>query len=249
MSTLNGRVALVTGGTKGIGKAISTALASAGAAVGVNYVSDAGTAQLVVAEIEDAGGRAVAVQADKSRRADVERMFAEIGSALGPVDVLVNNAAVFSFQPVEDITEQEFHRQYSTNVLGPILTTQEFIRQVPAVGGSIINISTAGTAVNTPGSALYTSTKGALMVLTRVLANELAARGIRVNAIAPGATDTDGARALGLIGGDMVDRIVATTPLGRLGHPDDIGPIAAFLASEDARWVTGDVIYASGGHH
>jgi 3-oxoacyl-[acyl-carrier protein] reductase len=249
VSKLQGRVALVTGGAKGIGRAISVALASAGAAVGVNYATDSGAAERAVAEIADAGGRAIAVQGDQSRAADVERVFAEVADAFGPVDVLVNNAAVFSYQPVEDITEAEFRRQYDTNVLGPILTIQAFIKQVSPNGGSIINISSAGTAVRNPGSALYTSTKGALVILTQILAKELGGRHIRVNAIAPGATDTEGARALGVIDSERADRLMAATPFARLGRPDDISPVAVFLASDDAYWITGDVIFATGGLH
>jgi NAD(P)-dependent dehydrogenase (short-subunit alcohol dehydrogenase family) len=249
MNTLEGRVALVTGGSKGIGRAISRSLAQAGASVAVNYAGDAEAAKQTVAEIEDSGGRAMTVRADKSHAEGVRRMFADVNEAFGAVDVVVDNAAVYSFQPFEDITETEFRRQFDTNVLGSILVIQEYLRQVSPGGGSIIIISTAGISTNSPGSALYTSTKAAQTTLTRVLASELAARKIRVNAIAPGATDTEGTRALNLTGGDMLGQIVAATPLGRLGTPEDIGPIAAFLASDDAQWITGDVIYASGGHY
>jgi 3-oxoacyl-[acyl-carrier protein] reductase len=246
---LEGRVALVTGGSKGIGRAISRSLAEAGAMVAVNYAGDAEAAKRTVAEIEDSGGRAMTARADKSQAGEVRRMFAEVNEAFGVVDIVVDNAAVYSFQPFEDITETEFHRQFDINVLGSILVIQEYLGQVSPGGGSIIIISTAGISTNNPGSALYTSTKSAQTALTRVLASEVAARKIRVNAIAPGATDTEGARALGLIGGDMIGRVVAATPLGRLGTPEDIGPIAVFLASDDAKWITGDVIYASGGHY
>jgi 3-oxoacyl-[acyl-carrier protein] reductase len=249
MSTLEGRIALVTGGSKGIGRAISKSLAEAGASVAVNYAGDAEAAKRTVAEIEESGGRAVAARANKSRAEEVRRMFAEVNEAFGVVDTVVDNAAVYSFQAFEDITEAEFRRQFHTNVLGSILVVQEYLRQVGPDGGSIITIVTAGITANNPGSALYTSTKSAQTTLTKVLANEVAARKIRVNAIAPGATDTEGARAQNLIRGDMVARLVAATPLGRLGTPDDIGPIAVFLASDDAKWITGDVIYASGGHY
>ena len=247
MNTLEGRVALVTGGSKGIGRAISKSLAEAGASVAVNYAGDTEAAKRTVAEIEDSGGRAMPARADKSHAGDVRRMFAEVNEAFGVVDIVVDNAAVYSFQPFEDITETEFRRQSDTNVLGSILVVQEYLRQVSPDGGSIIIISTAGITTNNPGSALYTSTKSAQTTLTKVLANEVAARKIRVNAIAPGPTDTEGARALNLTGGVMLDRAVAATPLGRLGTPEDIGPIAVFLASDDAKWITGDVIYASGG--
>jgi len=240
-------VAVVIGGAKGIGKAISVSLAAAGAAVGVNYATDAAAAYAVVAEIQAGGGLAVAVRGDQSNPDDVEQLFAATSEAFGLVDVLVNNAGAFSFQPIEDVTEAEFHRLYNTNVLGPILTTQCFVRQAPAKGGSIINISSAGTALRGPGSALYTSTKGALVTLTQILAKEFGPRQIRVNAIAPGATDTEGARRVGALEGDRHARLLAATPLGRIGQPDDISPVAVFLASDDARWITGDVIFVAGG--
>jgi 3-oxoacyl-[acyl-carrier protein] reductase len=248
-STLEGRVALVTGGSKGIGRAISRSLAEAGASVAVNYAGDAEAAQRTVDEIQNSGGRAMKARADKAHADEVRRMFGDVNDAFGVVDIVVDNAGVYSFQPFEDITEAEFHRQFDTNVLGSILVVQEYLRQVSPDGGSIIIISTAGITSNRPGSALYTSTKSAQTTLTKVLANEVAARKIRVNAIAPGATDTEGARALNLIGSDMLDRLIAGTPLGRLGTPEDIGPVVVFLASDDAKWITGDVIYASGGAH
>ena len=242
-STLEGRVALVTGGSKGIGRAISRSLAEAGASVAVNYAGDTEAAKRTVAEIENSGGRAMTARADKAHADEVRRMFAEVNDAFGVVDIVVDNAAVYSFQPFEDITEAEFHRQFDTNVLGSILVVQEYLRQVSPEGGSIIIISTAGITTNSPGLGLYTSTKSAQTTLTKVLANEVAARKIRVNAIAPGATNTEGARALNLIGSEMLDRFIAATPLGRLaGTPEDIGPVVVFLASDDAKWITGDVI-------
>jgi NAD(P)-dependent dehydrogenase (short-subunit alcohol dehydrogenase family) len=247
MVDLNGRVALVTGGGKGIGRGISSALAAAGAAVAVNYAADRSAAEAAVASIVRNGGRAVTVAGDVGSPDDVERMFQQANAALGPVDMLVNNAAVYSFQPFEDVTPSEFDRQYRTNVLGVFLTCQAFVKQVPEGGGSIVNISTSDISGNTPGSALYTSTKGAITTLTRVLANELGPQNIRVNAVAPGATDTEGARALGLINDENVARVVATTPLGRLGQPGDVGSAVALLASRDAAWITGDVVFASGG--
>ncbi|MBV9582529.1 MAG: glucose 1-dehydrogenase [Chloroflexi bacterium] len=246
--TLHGRVAIVTGGARGIGRAISLAFASAGAAVGVNFATDATAAETVVSEIVSGGGRALAVRADQSRSDDVDRLFAEVTRAFGLVDVLVNNAGVFSFQPIEEVTEAEFHRLYATNVLGPIFTMQRFIAQAPARGGSIVNIASAGIAVRGPGSALYTSTKGALVTMTQVLAKELGSRQIRVNAIAPGATQTEGAREVGVTDdSDRYRRLLAATPLGRVGHPEDISPVAVFLASDDARWITGDTLFAAGG--
>ncbi|GGX97233.1 glucose 1-dehydrogenase [Streptomyces minutiscleroticus] len=247
MVDLNGRVALVTGGGKGIGRGIASALAAGGAAVVVNYAADRSSAEATVAGIVGNGGKAVAVAGDVGSPDDVERVFQRANAAFGPVDTLVNNAGVYSFQPLEDITPGEFDRQYRTNVLGVFLTCQAFVKQVPEDGGSIVNISTSDISANSPGSALYTSTKGAVTQLTRVLANELGARNIRVNAVAAGATDTEGSRAAGLVNDESVAGVSRITPLGRLGQPDDIGSAVALLASPDAAWITGDVIFASGG--
>lgn len=247
MVDLDGRVALVTGGGKGIGRGISRALAAAGAAVAVNYAADREAASRTVDAIAAAGGRAAAVAGDVGSPEDVERMFARAAEAFGPVDTLVNNAAVYSFQPIEEVTPEDFERHYRTNVLGVFLTCRAFVRQVPAAGGAIVNVATSDIAANTAGSALYTSTKGAVTTMTKVLANELGARNVRANVVAPGPTDTEGARALGLITEENVARAVAGTPLGRLGHPDDIGSAVALLASRDAAWITGDVVFASGG--
>jgi len=245
---LQGRVAIVTGAAKGIGAGIALALADAGAAVAVNYAHDLVGARNVVAKITANGGRALAVQADVREADQIVRLFDQTRDAFGPVGVLVNNAGAYTFGPLEAITEDEFHRQFDTNVLGPFLTMREFARQPEADGGSIINISTAGISNNPPATALYTATKSAVTSATLVVAKELAPRGIRVNAIAPGGTDTEGARSAGFIGTDAEAAMVAQIPLGRMGLPEDIGPVAVFLASDDARWITGDVIFASGGH-
>ncbi len=175
-------------------------------------------------------------------------MFAAARDAFGPVDVLVNNAGVYTFAPLDGITQAEFHRQFDVNVLGPFLTMQEFAKQPEADGGAIINISAVGLSATRPATALYTATKAALTAATRVVAKELAPRRIRVNAIAPTGTDTEGTRALGVVGSAAEAELVAQIPLGRLGLPEDIGPVAVFLASEDARWITGEVIFASSGH-
>lgn len=247
MSDLNGKVAVVTGASKGIGAAIARGFAASGAAVVVNYASSKTGADKVVAEITAKGGKAIAVQGDMAKAADVKRLFAETSKAFGKLDVLVNNAGVYAFAPLEDINEEEFHRQFNTNVLGPILTTQEALKHFGNAGGSVINISSVASIHNMPASTVYSATKSALDSVTRVLSNELAARKIRVNTIAPGGVETEGTHTAGVIGGDMEKQLVAGTPLGRIGQPDDIARVALFLASDDAGWVTGERITASGG--
>jgi 3-oxoacyl-[acyl-carrier protein] reductase len=249
MSRLQGKVALVTGASKGIGAGIARGLAAAGAAVVVNYATDRKGAEAVVAAITDAGGRATAVQGDVSRAADVARLFAEVEKAYGTLDVLVNNAGVYRSMPLEAITEEEFHREFNTNVLGPILMIREAVRHFGPRGGSVINIGSAASQMHPPSYAVYTGTKGALDAVTRVLAKELAPRKIRVNAINPGATASEGTYAAGLFGveSEYERRTIALTPLGRLGQPSDIAPVTVFFASDDSAWLTGEVVLASGG--
>ncbi len=247
MSSLAGKVAVVTGASKGIGAGIAKALAAAGAAVAVNYASSKEGADLVVAAITGAGGKAIAVQGDVSKLADVQRLFAETRQHLGPVDVLVNNAGVYRFAPLDSVTEQEFHRHFDTNVLGLLLATQEAVKHFGDEGGSVINIGSVASLNTPPESVVYTATKGAVTSITRVLAKELGPRKIRVNSIDPGAVETEGTHTMGMIGSDFEKQIVAQTPLGRLGQPDDIAPIAVFLASSDSGWLTGEVLVASGG--
>jgi 3-oxoacyl-[acyl-carrier protein] reductase len=247
MTDLTGEVAIVTGASKGIGAAIAKDLAKAGAAVVVNYASSKEGADKVIAAITDSGGKAVAVQGDVSVQSDVSRLFGTAVSTFGSVDILVNNAGVYSFQSVEDITVEEFQRQYNTNVLGPILATQQAVKCFSASGGSIINISSVASRSPHPGAALYASTKGALDTLTKALAKELGPKNIRVNTIAPGATDTEGARGLGLTEGDFAKSVIEKTPMGRFGQPEDIAPAVTFLASDAAKWVTGELINVSGG--
>lgn len=247
MANLKGKVAIVTGASKGIGAQIARALGAAGAAVAVNYASDKDGAERVVADIVRADGRAVAIQADVAKRADVVRLFAETRQAFGPTDVLVNNAGVYRFGPVEEVVEEEFHRQFGTNVLGPLLTIQEAVKQFGAKGGSIINVGSSASRSPTPQSVVYSATKHALDGITAVLSQELGARKIRVNSLNPGPVETEGAHAGGLIGSDFMNQMIQRIPLGRIGQPQDIGPAAVFLASDDSAWLTGELLYASGG--
>ena len=243
---LHDKVAIVTGASKGIGAAIAKGIAQAGAKVVANYASDRPGAEKVVAAITTAGGQAVAVKADVSKSSDVQELFEQTIRTFGRLDILVNNAGVYRFEPIEAVTE-EFHRVYNTNVLGALLTMQEAIKRFGPDGGTIINIATAGISTTAPMSSVYTSSKSALVTLSHVLAKELGPRNIRVNVVAPGATETEGAHAIGVLEGPMVKQLVDGTPLGRLGQPEDIvGPVV-FLASSDAHWVTGEVLFASGG--
>jgi 3-oxoacyl-[acyl-carrier protein] reductase len=248
MSDLSGKVAVVTGASKGIGAAVAKSFAAAGAAVVVNYASSKAGADKVVADIAAAGGKAIAVQGDMAKSADVKRLFAESTKAFGKLDILVNNAGVYAFAPLEDINEQEFNRQFNTNVLGPILATQEALKHFGNSGGSVINVSSLASTLSMPASTVYSATKSALDSVTRVLSNELAGRKIRVNTIAPGGVETEGTHTAGIIGSDMEKQMVAGTPLGRLGQPDDIARVALFLASDESGWVTGERITAAGGY-
>ena len=247
MGKLAGKVAVVTGASKGIGAAIARALGGDGAAVVVNYAADRQGAERTVADIAEAGGKAIAVQADVSKSADVKRLFEATSKAFGRLDVLVNNAGIYAFAPIEEVTEAEFQRQFGTNVFGLLQVTKEAVGLFGAEGGSIINISSVVSRLTPPNSAVYSATKGAVDAITGVLAKELAPRKIRVNAINPGGVETEGVHAAGIIGSDMEKQMVANTPLGRLGQPGDIGPIALFLASPDSGWMTGEILLASGG--
>jgi 3-oxoacyl-[acyl-carrier protein] reductase len=247
-SKLQGKVALVTGASKGIGAGIAKALAAAGAAVAVNYASSRDGAERVVADIREHGGRAIAVQGDVARADDVRRVLAETRAAFGTLDVLVNNAGVFQFDALEAVTEQEFHREFDTNVLGPILATKEALAHFGPQGGAVINISSVAGHNPPANSVVYSATKSALDSVTRVLAQELGPRGIRVNGIAPGGVETEGVHRIGIIGSDFERDMVARTTLGRLGQPEDIAQVAVFLASADSSWLTGETITASGGY-
>ena len=248
MSKLKGKVAIVTGASKGIGAGIAKGLGAEGASVVVNYSSDKAGAERVVAEINTAGGKALAVQGDVSKSPDVERIFAEAKKVYGKVDVLVNNAGIYKFEPLEAVTEDEFHREFNTNVLGPILAIRESVKHFGEGGGSVINVSSVVSEKGLAGSVVYAATKSALDSVTRVLATELGPRKIRVNTIAPGGVNTEGTRSAGVVGGDFEKQIVSQTPLGRFGQPDDIARVAVFLASEDSAWLTGERITASGGY-
>ncbi|RZA01414.1 MAG: glucose 1-dehydrogenase [Sphingobacteriaceae bacterium] len=247
MKKLENKVAVVTGASKGIGAGIAKSLAAEGAAVVVNYSSAKAGAEKVVADIVAAGGKAVAVQADVSKKADVDRLYAETKQAFGNVDVLVNNAGVYQFGALADITEDEFHRQFNTNVLGLLLATQGAVNNFNDKGGSIINISSTVTRITPPGSSVYTGTKGAVDSITQVLSKELGHKNIRVNAINPGIVETEGTHTAGFIGSDFHKEAEKQAPLGRIGQPNDIATIATFLASEDSGWLTGEVLLASGG--
>lgn len=246
---LAGKVALVTGASKGIGAEIARQLASAGASVVVNYASSKGGADKVVAEITAAGGRAIAVQGDVAQAADITRLLAETKAAYGKLDILVNNAGVYEFAPLEAITLEHYHRQFNINVLGLLLTTQAALPLFPSTGGSVINIGSLITDLTPPASAVYTGTKGAVDAITGVLSNELAPRGIRVNSLNPGVVETEGTHTAGIIGSDMEKDARTKTPLGRTGQPADIAKVAVFLASDESGWLTGELIRAGGGLH
>jgi len=246
MTSLSGKVAIVTGASKGIGAAIARLYARSGASVVVNYSNSRAAAEALVADIERSGGKAVALQADFSKTADVRRLFEETKRRFGALDILVNNAGVYAFAPLEDATEQEFQREFGTNVLGVITATQEAARHFGPDGGSIINISSIASVGFMPNSVIYAASKSAVDAITRVTAVELAPRKIRVNTLAPGATITEGIAALGWPE-EAVKSMVATIPFGRPGQPEDIARVALFLASDDSAWVTGERLTASGG--
>jgi 3-oxoacyl-[acyl-carrier protein] reductase len=247
MSKLANKVAVVTGASKGIGADIAKSLAAEGATVVVNYASSKEGADKVVAAITAKGGKAIAIQGDVSKQADITRLFAETKKAFGQLDILVNNAGVYAFAPLDQITEELFHQQFNLNVLGLLLTTKEAAKYFNGEGGSVINVSSAVTTLLPPGSATYSATKASVDAITVILSKELGAKNIRVNAINPGLVETEGVHTAGFLGSDFEKGIVAQTPLGRIGQPDDISPAAVFLASADSKYMTGQTLNISGG--
>lgn len=249
MLKLRSKTALVTGASKGIGAGIALELASAGATVVVNYASDKSGAEAIARSITSGGGRALAIQGDVADPANVSRMFNQIANELGTIEILVNNAGVYQAMPIEQLTEAEFHRELNVNLLGPLLTIRESLRHFSSSGGSIINIGSAASRSLPPGFSIYAASKSGLDAITGVLAKELAARGIRVNSVNPGATLSEGTKTAGLygVGSDIERQLVQQTPLGRIGTPLDIARVVAFLASDDSSWLTGEIIHATGG--
>jgi len=246
---LAGKVAVVTGASKGIGAAIARHLAAEGASVVVNYASSKSGADKVVAAITAQGGNAVAVQADVAKKVDIEKLFAETKRAFGQLDVLVNNAGIYEFAPLEQITEEHFHKQFNLNVLGLLLTTQEAVKYFNPAGGSIVNLSSIVSTITPPNASVYSATKGAVDAVTGSLARELGARKIRVNAVRPGLVETEGTSAAGFTTGEFHDQFVAQTSLGRSGQPQDIATAVVFLASSDSSWITGETLLIAGGYH
>jgi 3-oxoacyl-[acyl-carrier protein] reductase len=246
---LAGKVAIVTGASKGIGAAIAKQLAEEGAAVVVNYASSKAGADRVVAEITGNGGRAVAVQADVASPEDIRRLFAEAKKAFGRLDVLVNNAGIYEFAPLDEVTPEHFHKMFDLNVLGLILASREAARYFGPDGGSIVNVSSVVATSAPPMASVYSATKAAVDAVTRSLAKELGPRKIRVNSINPGMVETEGTTSAGITTGesDLRKQFEAQTPLGRIGRPDDIAPAAVFLASSDSGWITGETLYTAGG--
>jgi 3-oxoacyl-[acyl-carrier protein] reductase len=244
---LSGQVAVVTGASKGIGASIAKHLAAEGAAVVVNYASSKKDADRVVSEITGAGGKAIAVQADIAKRAEIERLFAETKKAFGRLDILVNNAGIYEFRPLDDVTEEHFYKMFDLNVLGLILSSREAAKLFGDTGGSIINISSAASTLTFPTTSVYSATKGAVDVVTKVLAKELGPRKIRVNAINPGMVETEGVHTGGFINSDFRKQIEQLTPLGRIGQTGDVAPAAVFLASPESSWITGETLVIAGG--
>jgi 3-oxoacyl-[acyl-carrier protein] reductase len=244
---LAGKVAVVTGASKGIGAAVAKYLAVDGASVVVNYASSKDSADQVVDEIVKEGGKAIAVQGDVAKKKDIEHLFAETKKAFGRLDILVNNAGVYTFAPLEEAREDEFHRLFNINVFGLILATREALKYFGAEGGSVINIGSTASSITPPTTVVYTATKGAVDAITRVLAKELGPRKIRVNSINPGTVETEGYHTLGMPGSDFEKQAIAQTPLGRIGQPRDIAPVVAFLASSDSAWITGEILHVAGG--
>ena len=244
---LNGKIAVVTGASKGIGAGIAKEFAAQGAVVVVNYSSAKQDADRVVDKISKRDGKAIAIQANVAKKADIERLFAETKKAFGRLDVLVNNAGVYQFTPLEEVTETEFHREFNTNVLGMLLATQEALKHFDAAGGSVINIGSLVSSLTPPTAVVYNATKGAVDAITRTLAKELGPRKIRVNSINPGMVITEGTTAGGYTEGDMRKSFESQTPLGRIGQTDDIGPAAVFFASDDSKWITGETLLIAGG--
>ena len=247
MGKLSNQVAVVTGGSKGIGAAIALALAAEGASVVVNYASSKEGAEKVVKEITSKGGKAVAVQADLSKPTEISRLFAETKKAYGKLNILVNNAGVYEFVPIEGVTEDHFAKHFNLNVLGLLLATKEAVKLIGPEGGSIINVGSAVTAIHPPNSSVYTATKGAVDAITGVLAKELGSRKIRVNSINPGMIETEGTHTGGFLGSDFQKWAESESPLGRIGKTDDIAPTAVYLASSDSKYLTGELIRISGG--
>jgi 3-oxoacyl-[acyl-carrier protein] reductase len=244
---LEGKVAVVTGASKGIGAEIARQLAAEGAAVVVNYASGKDGADRVVAEITGNGGKAVAVQANLAKEGDIRRLFGEAKKAFGRLDILVNNAGIYEFAPLENVTAEHFHKQFDLNVLGLILASREAVKLFGPAGGNIVNISSVVATARIPNSSVYSATKAAVEAVTRSLAAELGPRKIRVNSINPGMVETEGTHSQGITGSDLRKQVEAQTPLGRIGQPQDIAPAAVFLASDDAGWITGETLYISGG--
>jgi len=244
---LKGKVAVITGSSKGIGAGIAKAYAKEGAAVVVNYASSRGDADKVVQDIVNAGGKAIAVQASVDKAADVKRLFEETIKAFGKVDILVNNAGIYSFAGIEDITEESFHQMFNINVLGSILTIQQAVKLFGDNGGVIINTGSIVATLDMPTALVYTQTKYAIDSLTRILAKELGPKNIRVNSINPGLIETEGSHSSGVMNGDAEKWHISETPLGRVGKPEDIAKVAVFLASEDSYWIHGETIAVAGG--
>jgi len=247
MKKLEGKIAVVTGASKGIGASIAKHLAAEGAAVVVNYASSKEGADRVVDEIASVGGKAIAVQANVTKKAEVEQLFAKTQEVFSRLDILVNNAGIYEYLPIEDITEDHFHKHFDLNVLGLILTSQQAAKYFGSAGGSIINISSIASTATPATASVYSATKAAVDAVTKSLAKELGPRKIRVNSINPGLVETEGIQAAGVIGSDYQKQIEAQTPLGRIGQPQDIAPAAVFFASSDSAWITGETLHIAGG--